>query len=95
MTPRESGGVALLINTPGLMVLILLNIGLDLGVIPSGLFSLLVGSAMIKNLLTAPLLRRLSAGGLPTMSVPASSLTLPREVLSASSETLAPSAHGV
>ncbi|HNN95246.1 MAG TPA: cation:proton antiporter [Pseudomonadota bacterium] len=94
MTPRESGGVALLINTPGLMVLILLNIGLDLGVIPSGLFSLLVGAAMIKNLVTAPLLRRLSSGGLPAMSAFAGPLTLPREVLPASSEALAPPAHG-
>lgn len=83
MTRRESGGVALLLNTPGLMVLILLNIGLDLGVIPSSLFSLLVGAAMIKNLLTAPLLRRLSAAGLPLMSPAAAQvprLTQPREV---------------
>lgn len=68
--PRESGGIAVLLNTPGLMVLILLNIGLDLGVIPQTLFSVLVGAAMIKNLLTTPLLRRLSASGLPLVATP-------------------------
>ena len=70
LSPRESGGLALLLNTPGLMVLILLNIGLDLGVIPSALFSVLVGAAMLKNLLTTPLLRRLASTGLPLL-VPA------------------------
>lgn len=92
MTRREGAGVALLINTPGLMVLILLNIGLDLGVIPDALFSLLVGAAMIKNLLTAPLLRRLSVGGLPVMG-PAQSLILPREALAPSMPQTVPPAH--
>ena len=54
-----------LINTPGLMVLILLNMGLDLGVIPKELFAVLVGSAMLRNLATTPLLRRARAAGLP------------------------------
>ncbi len=93
MTPRESGGVALLINTPGLMVLILLNIGLDLGVIPNALFSLLVGAAMIKNLATTPLLRRLSTGGLPAMTTP-ETLTLPRQAMGGAQSRVAPPAHG-
>jgi len=42
--------------------LILLNLGLDLEVIPKGLFSVLVGSAMIRNLLVTPVLRRVTIG---------------------------------
>lgn len=70
MAKRESACLALLINTPGLMILILLNIGLDLGVIPSALFSLLVGAALLRNLLTTPLVRRLAAPGLPAAAEP-------------------------
>lgn len=66
MQPRESAALALLVNTPGLMVLILLNIGLDLEVIPDRLFALLIGAALIKNLLTTPLVRRLGSAGLPS-----------------------------
>jgi Kef-type K+ transport system membrane component KefB len=77
LSRRESGGLAILLNTPGLMVLILLNIGLDLGVIPSALFSVLVGAAMIKNLLTTPILRRLAGAGLPLLSPSALPLDLP------------------
>jgi Kef-type K+ transport system membrane component KefB len=61
--PRaEAIAYGALINTPGLMVLILLNLGLDLEVIPKGLFSVLVGSAMIRNLLVTPVLRRVTIG---------------------------------
>lgn len=70
MARRESAALALLINTPGLMVLILLNIGLDLGVIPSALFSLLIGAALVRNLITTPLVRRLAAPGLPSAVEP-------------------------
>ena len=80
LSPRESGGLALLLNTPGLMVLILLNIGLDLGVIPSSLFSVLVGAAMLKNLMTTPLLRRMAAAGLPLLSSSLRPDLPPREV---------------
>ncbi|MFM8275436.1 MAG: cation:proton antiporter [Cyanobium sp.] len=61
----ESLAFGFLINTPGLMVLILLNLGLDLDVIPKGLFSVLVGSAMIRNLLVTPVLRHTIARVLP------------------------------
>jgi Kef-type K+ transport system membrane component KefB len=62
LSRAEAIAYGALINTPGLMVLILLNLGLDLEVIPKGLFSVLVGSAMIRNLLVTPLLRRVSPG---------------------------------
>jgi|JI10StandDraft_1071094.scaffolds.fasta_scaffold34267_3 Kef-type K+ transport system membrane component KefB len=65
LSRAESLALGALINTPGLMVLILLNMGLDLGVIPKELFAVLVGSAMLRNLATTPLLRRARAAGLP------------------------------
>lgn len=59
---KEATAFGVLINTPGLMVLILLNLGLDLEVIPKGLFSVLIGSAMIRNLLVTPVLRSVIPG---------------------------------
>jgi len=56
---KESIAYGFLINTPGLMVLILLNIGLDLGVISNTLFAVLVGSAMLRNLMPTPSVRSL------------------------------------
>lgn len=49
---------ASLINMPGLMILIVLNIGYDLKVLPPLLFSVLLGVAMIRNLLVTPIIRR-------------------------------------
>ena len=61
LSRAEAVAFGVLINTPGLMVLILLNLGLDLDVIPKGLFSVLIGSAMIRNLLVTPVLRRVTS----------------------------------
>ena len=47
-------------NTRGLMELVLLNIGLDLGVISPALFSMLVLMAIATTFMTAPMLRWLS-----------------------------------
>ncbi len=57
-----------LINTPGLMVLILLNLGLDLEVIPKELFSILVASAMIKNLIVTPILNKSNSRSMEPMT---------------------------
>ena len=65
----EAVAYGALINTPGLMVLILLNIGLDLKVIPIELFSILVACAMVRNLLVSPILNR-SIIGKPSTSSP-------------------------
>jgi Kef-type K+ transport system membrane component KefB len=46
-------------NTRGLMELIVLNVGLDLGVLSPKLFAMLVVMALVTTLLTAPLLDRL------------------------------------
>ncbi len=64
---RESVAMGALINTPGLMVLIVLNIGLDLEVIPKHLFAVLVGSALLRNLMVTPILRWAKQRGLPRL----------------------------
>ncbi|MEO8494401.1 MAG: cation:proton antiporter [Planctomycetota bacterium] len=59
---RESGCVALLMNTRALMGLIAINVGRDLGVIPDSVFCMLVIMALATTFLTTPLLRRLLPG---------------------------------
>ncbi len=53
---RESTALGLLMNTRGLMELIVLNIGLDLGVISPTLFAMLVIMALATTLATGPAL---------------------------------------
>jgi Kef-type K+ transport system membrane component KefB len=60
-----------LMNTRGLMELIVLNIGLDLGFIPPKVFTMLVLMAVLTTLMTGPLLRlllpRAGYGGKPVI----------------------------
>ncbi|MBV8161622.1 MAG: cation:proton antiporter [Acidimicrobiia bacterium] len=53
---REAHAVGILMNTRGLTELIILNIGLDLGVIPPTLFAMLVIMALVTTFMTTPLL---------------------------------------
>ncbi len=46
-------------NTRGLMELIVLNIGFDLGVLPRPVFTMLVVMAIVTNMMVGPLLRLL------------------------------------
>ncbi len=48
-----------LMNTRGLMELIVLNIGFDLGVLPQPVFTMLVIMAVVTNIMVGPLLRLL------------------------------------
>jgi Kef-type K+ transport system membrane component KefB len=57
---RESAAIGILMNTRGLMELIVLNIGLDLGVISPTLFTMLVLMAIITTIVTTPILDRLN-----------------------------------
>ena len=59
---RESGCVATLMNTRGLMELIAINVGRELGVIPDSVFCMLVMMTLVTTLMTAPILRRLLVG---------------------------------
>ena len=54
---RNSAALGALMNTRGLVELIVLNIGLDLGIISPRLFTMLVLMALATTLMAAPLLR--------------------------------------
>jgi Kef-type K+ transport system membrane component KefB len=59
---REALALGALMNTRGLMELVILNIGLDLGVLSPALFSIMVLMAFSTTLMTTPLLRGLGIG---------------------------------
>ncbi|NVJ26604.1 MULTISPECIES: cation:proton antiporter [Myxococcus] len=54
---REAGAIGILMNTRGLMELIVLNLGLDLGVISPTLFTMMVLMALVTTFMTTPLLQ--------------------------------------
>lgn len=54
---RESGALGILMNTRGLMELIVLNIGLDLGVITPTVFAMMVVMALVTTIMTSPVLQ--------------------------------------
>ena len=56
---RTSASLGILMNTRGLMELIVLNIGLDLGVISPTLFAMMVLMALVTTVATTPVLRLL------------------------------------
>lgn len=56
---RESSCIGVMMNTRALMELIVINVGYELGVIPSSIFCMLVLMALITTIMTAPLLLRL------------------------------------
>ena len=53
---RESAALGILMNTRGLMELVVLNIGLDIGVIGPELYAMMVVMAIVTTFLTTPLL---------------------------------------
>ena len=53
---REAGTVGVLMNTRGLVELVALNIGLDIGVISPTLFTIMVLMALITTFMTTPAL---------------------------------------
>ncbi len=61
---RDSACLGVLMNTRGLMELVVLNVGLDLGVIEPRLFSMMVLMALATTLMTGPVLRLLAPAGL-------------------------------
>lgn len=76
---REASALGWLMNTRGLTELIVLNIGLDLGVISPVLFTMLVIMALVTTFMTSPLLewtyprQSMERTNLPTPSRPISS----------------------
>jgi Kef-type K+ transport system membrane component KefB len=56
MSWRDATSLGLLMNTRGLMQLIILNIGLDIGVISPAVFSMMVVMALLTTFMTTPFL---------------------------------------
>ena len=54
---REASALGILMNTRGLMELVVLNIGFDLGVISPTIFSMMVMMALVTTFATSPLVR--------------------------------------
>jgi Kef-type K+ transport system membrane component KefB len=53
---RESAAIGILMNTRGLIQLVVLNIGLDIGVISPAVFAMMVLMALVTTFMTTPLL---------------------------------------
>lgn len=64
---RDSTALGVLMNTRGLMELIVLNIGLDLKVITPTLFAMMVLMALVTTLAATPILQLLTPGRLSPM----------------------------
>lgn len=60
---REAMGIGILMNARGLMELIIINIGLQRGVISEGLFATLVIMAVVTTLMASPIFERLVGSG--------------------------------
>jgi Kef-type K+ transport system membrane component KefB len=56
MSWREAGALGILVNTRGLIELVFLNIGLDIGVISPTFFTMMVLMALVTTFMTTPLL---------------------------------------
>jgi Kef-type K+ transport system membrane component KefB len=56
MPTRDAAGLGALMNTRGLMELVILDIGLDIRVISPALFSMMVLMALVTTFMTTPLL---------------------------------------
>jgi Kef-type K+ transport system membrane component KefB len=57
MDAQEAKAIGIMMNTRGLMELVVINVGLDLGVIPPTVFTMLVIMAIVSTVLTTPGLR--------------------------------------
>lgn len=60
---REAMGIGILMNARGLMELIIINIGLQRGIISEGLFATLVIMAVVTTLMASPIFERLVGSG--------------------------------
>lgn len=63
---RDALSLGALMNTRGLMELVILNVGLDIGVLSPPLFAMMVVMALVTTALTTPLLGLLGRGSAPT-----------------------------
>lgn len=73
---REALGIGVLMNARGLMELIIINIGLQRGIISEGLFAILVVMAVVTTLMASPIFDRL-AGSFRREETTPGSLSIP------------------
>ncbi len=59
---REAGAVGAMMNTRGLMELVVINVGRELGVVPPNLYCALVMMAVVTTMMTTPLILLLRKG---------------------------------
>jgi len=57
LSSTDSGCIGAMMNTRGLMELVIVNVGYDLGLIPANVFTILVLMAVVSTVMTAPVLR--------------------------------------
>lgn len=69
---REASAIGVLMNTRGLVELVVLNVGLDIGVLTPRTFTMMVLMALATTMMTAPLLARILPSGSPAASYGAS-----------------------
>jgi K+:H+ antiporter len=62
---RDAGALGVLMNTRGLMELVILNVGLEIGVLSASLFTMMVIMALVTTIMTTPLLRTIRRDLLP------------------------------
>jgi Kef-type K+ transport system membrane component KefB len=67
---RASIGLGVLLNARGITEIVVLRTGLDIGVINTTAFTLMVVMAVVTSAMAAPLLRRLGVAGSPETVVP-------------------------
>ncbi len=65
MSWRDSFAIGILMNTRGLIELVILNIGYDLGILSGRIFVMMVIMALVTTFMTAPLLSLLKLGKQP------------------------------
>jgi Kef-type K+ transport system membrane component KefB len=70
MNTRDAAAVGILMNTRGLMELVVLNIGFDLGVISPTLFAMMVVMALVTTFATTPILRLITRGDPSLVAAP-------------------------
>jgi Kef-type K+ transport system membrane component KefB len=58
MDRTRARAIGIMMNTRGLMELIVINVGYDLGVIPRSVFTMLVMMALVSTIITMPALKR-------------------------------------
>lgn len=63
ISSKEAMGIGILMNARGLMELIIINIGLQRGIISEGLFATLVIMAVVTTLMASPIFERLVGSG--------------------------------